>query len=84
MKYIFLSKKFYDDYRHELYPEIECKENRSYVLLLIKIDNLEYAIPFRSHIKHNYAFFTNKENLCGIDYTKSIVITNKDYKNMGL
>ena len=79
MKYIFLSKEFYNDYKHELYPEIEYKEDRPYVLLLLEIDSLTYAIPFRSHIKHNYAFITNKEKRCGIDYTKSIIITNSKY-----
>ena len=79
MKYIFLSKQFYNDFKHELYPEIEYKENRPYVLLLLTIDGLTYAIPFRSNIKHNYAFITDKENHCGIDYSKAIIITNKKY-----
>lgn len=79
MKYIFLSKEFYNKYKHELYPEIEYKENRPYVLLLLTIDGLNYAIPFRSHITHNYAFFTNKEKKCGIDYTKAVIITKKEY-----
>ena len=79
MKYIFLSKEFYNKYKHELYPEIEYKEDRPYVLLLLKIDSLTYAIPFRSHIKHNFAFITDKEKRCGIDYTKSIIITNPNY-----
>ena len=79
MKYIFLSKEFYNTYNNDLYPEIEYKQDRPYVLLLLKIDRLTYAIPFRSHIKHNYAFFTDKENNCGIDYTKSIIITNEKY-----
>ena len=49
------------------------------MLLLLTIDGLTYAIPFRSHIKHKYAFFTDIENGCGIDYTKSIIIKDKDY-----
>ena len=79
MKYIFLSEEFYNIYNHDLYPEIEYKQDRPYILLLLKIDGLTYAIPFRSHIKHNYAFFTDKENCCGVDYTKSIIITDEKY-----
>lgn len=79
MKYIFLSKQFYIDYAHNLFPEIEYKENRPYLMLLMTIDGLTYAIPFRSHITHGYSFFTDTENKCGIDYTKAIVITNQSY-----
>lgn len=59
MKYIFLSKQFYTDYAHNLFPEIEYKENRPYLMLLITIDALTYAIPFRSHITHGYSFLTD-------------------------
>ena len=33
----------------------------------------------RSNIKHKYAFFTDKQNNCGLDYSKSIIITKKSY-----
>lgn len=79
MKYIFLSKQFYKDYEHKLFPEIEYKDNRPYIMLLMKIDGLDYAIPFRSHITHNYSFLTDVANKCGIDYTKAIIIKKHDY-----
>jgi len=79
MKYIYLSKQFYIDYAHNLFPEIEYKENRPYIMLLMKIDGLTFAIPFRSHITHNYSFLTDAINKCGIDYTKAIIITNQNY-----
>ncbi len=79
MKYIFLSKQFYSDYEQRLYPEIEYKENRPYIMLLMTINGLTYAIPFRSHITHNYSFLTDSQNKCGIDYTKAIIITKKSY-----
>lgn len=47
-------------------------------MLLITIDGLTYAIPFRSHITHGYSFI-DTENKCGIDYTKAIIITNQLY-----
>ena len=43
------------------------------------INGLTYAIPFRSHITHNYSFLTDIPNKCGIDYTKAIIITKKSY-----
>ena len=60
MKYIFLTEQFYKDY--EKCPEIEQKRFRPYIMLLVKIDNLTFALPLRSHIKHPYAFFTDNEN----------------------
>ena len=74
MKYIFLTDKFYEDYSHCF--EIEQKRFRPYIMLLVKIDEQTFALPLRSHIKHKYAFFTDKENCCGIDYSKAVVITN--------
>ncbi len=75
MKYIFLSQQFYKDYSH--CSEIEQKQSRPYVMLVIKIDNLIFALPMRSHIKHNYAFITDITCGCGIDYSKAVVITDQ-------
>lgn len=75
MKYIFLTEQFYKDY--EKCPEIEQKRFRPYIMLLVKIDNLTFALPLRSHIKHPYAFFTDNENHCGVDYSKAVIITNE-------
>jgi protein AbiQ len=77
IRYIFLTKEFYKNYKD--YSEIEKKPERPHVLILINFDNLEFAIPLRSSIKHNYAVWTNKKNKCGLDLSKSIVITNKKY-----
>lgn len=47
---------------------------------------LVFALPLRSHIKHKYAYITDKINKCGIDFSKAVVITKafkkylKDYK----
>ena len=79
MKYIFLSKQFYDDYNLKTCPEIAQKQDRPYVMLLIKIDGLTFAIPFRSSIRHKFAYITDKENHCGIDYSKAVVITKNYY-----
>lgn len=75
MRYIFLSEQFYNIYAK--YPEIEQKQFRPYIMLLVKIEGLTFALPLRSNIKHKYAFFTDKENCCGVDYSKAVVITDE-------
>ncbi len=77
MKYIFLSQEFYNDYAN--CSEIEQKQNRPYIMLIVKIDNLTFALPLRSNIKHKYAYFSDKENHCGIDFSKAVVISKQEY-----
>lgn len=67
-----LSEKFYDTYKH--CNEILKKENRPYACLTIELDGLLFAVPFRHHIHHPYAFHTIGD--AGLDYTKSVIITN--------
>ena len=76
VKYTFLTEQFYKDYSH--CSEIEQKRFRPYIVLLAKIDDLLFALPLRSHIKHKYAYFSDKANSCGIDYSKAVVITNEE------
>ena len=45
----------------------------------VKIDNMTFALPLRSHIKHEYAFITDEINSCGVDYSKAVIITNAAY-----
>ena len=75
MKLIVLTKKFYEKY--EDCSEILKKENRPYVCLKIHIGDLDYAIPFRHHIHHKYAFMTVDE--CGLDYSKAVVLVDTEY-----
>lgn len=79
MKYILLSDEFYKTYNEEDYPEILHKPSRPYIMLVVKIDNLTFAIPIRSHIRHNYGFITNKNLRTGLDFTKAIIILNPQY-----
>ena len=76
LKYAFLTSDFFSDYSN--CAEIEQKPDRPYVLVMLRVDGVLFGIPTRSHIRHEYAYFTDKENCCGIDYTKAIVITNKE------
>jgi hypothetical protein len=79
LKYILLSKQFYIDYNTKQYPEIERKKDRPYIMLLVKIKDLTFAIPFRSHIYHHYCFLTDKKTKSGIDYSKAIVLSKNYY-----
>ena len=77
MKYIFLTQQFFDDYAGCI--EIEQKADRPYVLLLVSMDGVDFAIPFRSNIKHSHVFWTDKTRKCGLDYSKAVVIENHKY-----
>lgn len=79
MKYTFLTEDFYKDYPHEKYPQMEVKNNRPYAHVEIEAYNQLFCIPLRSHIDHPHAFFTNKRERCGVDYSKVVVINNDDY-----
>lgn len=67
-----LSEKFYNTYSH--CEELLKKENRPYACLTIELNGILFAVPFRHHIRHQYAFHTIGE--AGLDYTKSVIITN--------
>ena len=78
MRFAFLSDCFYEDYPASRYPEIEQKRNRPYVVVFVTVGERTFAIPMRSHIRHPYAFLTDKENRCGIDYTKAVLILDEE------
>lgn len=77
-----LSNLFYQ--KHQCHKEILKKVNRPYCIVVIKINNIDIGIPFRSNIKHKYAYYTerrqdNKLSRAGLDYTKAVVINlNED------
>ena len=72
LKPVFLTQNFYNDYSH--CSEIEKKDTRPYVRIQIQIDGVLWAIPLRSHIKHEHVIWTDKENGCGIDFSKAVVV----------
>jgi hypothetical protein len=53
MKFVFLTRQFYDDYKK--CTEIEQKNIRPYSLVYTKINNVQFAVPLRSEIKHKYS-----------------------------
>lgn len=70
-----LSEKFYTTYAN--CPELLKKKNRPYACLAVELDGLLFAIPFRHHIRHQYAFYTVGE--AGLDYSKAVIISNLSY-----
>ena len=79
-----LTDSFYLDYPASLYPEIEQKKGRPYVVLLVRISENLFAIPLRTNIRHNYCYkFKNTgrktDSSTGIDFTKAIVVKKQLY-----
>jgi protein AbiQ len=77
MTFVFLNKKFYDDYADCV--EIEKKEIRPYTQVYTTINRLIFAIPLRSHIDHPHVLWTNKKEHCGLDFSKAVIILKSDY-----
>lgn len=80
----YLSADFYSDYDSKSYPEIENKDNRPYMVMLIKIKNNTFAVPFRTNVPHNncYKFKTSTrptDSVTGIDYTKAVIVNDIKY-----
>lgn len=76
VNFVFLTRDFYEDYKH--CSEIEQKDNRPYAMVLATINNIDFAIPLRSNIKHNHVVWTDKQSRCGLDLSKALVITDKN------
>ena len=79
-----LSSKFYKDYPSNLFPEIENKHGRPYIVLLVLINDLKFAIPLRTNIRHSYCYKfrtsdRKTESNTGIDYSKAVVISDDKY-----
>lgn len=77
MKYIFLTEQFYNDYAH--CTEIEQKSLRPYAQLILELDGVTFAIPLRSNIHHKYVLWSDRENCCGLDFSKSVVVVLPEY-----
>ena len=51
-----LSNEFYKDFPHSEFPEMESKQERPYVVLLVEINGIRFAIPLRTNIRHSYCY----------------------------
>ncbi|QTL39075.1 hypothetical protein HGO23_14615 [Xenorhabdus budapestensis] len=59
-------------------------KTRGHGIVVININQLTFAIPLRTAIKHNAAYITQKYNQKGmkgkgLDYSKALLITNPKY-----
>lgn len=80
----YLSQAFFDEYNATNFPEIENKANRPYMVLLVKIENNLFAIPFRTNVRHNecYKFKStsrNTQSASGLDYSKAVIVNDSKY-----
>lgn len=74
LKFIFLSDKFYQDYAG--CSEIEQKKSRPYIQVEVVVDGVHFGVPLRSNIRHPHVLWTDKDNLCGVDFSKTVVISD--------
>ena len=77
VKLVFLSSAFFNDYSG--CKELEKKTDRPYACAKLELNGVTFCIPMRSNIRHKYALFTDKENCCGLDFTKTVVIAKECY-----
>ena len=82
MELRYLSQLFYQKYKD--CSEILSKgETRPYIIIVIEIDKLKFAIPIRTNLHGTKdCYESNPKTNSGLDYTKSVVITRDDYIDM--
>ena len=76
LTFSFLTREFYRDYSK--CKEIEQKIARPYIQVEIIVNGILFAVPLRSHINHPHVLWTDKENHCGVDFSKAVVITDPE------
>lgn len=81
----YLSEQFYLDVAPHL-KEILLKETRPYCVLLVRVKNLDFALPLRSNLPEREGVGIKtipnpQENgkFKGIDFSKAILLTDKSY-----
>jgi len=57
---------------------MEQKYERPYCMVLVTINSLHIAIPLRSSIKHKHVVWTNKNNKCGLDLSKAVIVKDEN------
>ena len=95
MKVFYLTRQFYNNVVALNLAEILHKDVRPYAMVIIKIKDQQFAIPFRHNIaRHRHSHFyptievlnvvTGQMEQAGLDYTKAVIIqsTDIDYKRI--
>lgn len=80
----YLSDSFYEAYPAVLYPEIEQKGNRPYIVALVQIRGHIFGIPLRTNIHHKFCYkfkysTRTPDEISGLDFTKAVIIDNPTY-----
>lgn len=82
-----ISTKYFDDFP-EVRAEALDKDKRYYLAINVKINDLNFVIPFRSNLnkhrklkKANYPLPTDKRPNRGLDFAKCLLITDPKYIN---
>lgn len=81
---LYLSEKFYEKYPSSLYKEILVKKDRPYQCLLVHIEDYFICIPYRTEIRHSYAYkfkksLRSRKHHSGLDYTKIVIISDRGF-----
>ena len=69
-----------------MYEEILSKEDRPYSCLLVKQHGYLICVPFRTEIRHKYAYHfqaseRSRKHHSGLDFTKVVIVTNQEFIN---
>lgn len=75
---------FFSAYSTTQCPEILNNSDRPYMVLLVQINGNNFAIPFRTNIRHNacYIFRNSNRNTnshTGLDFSKAIIVNDPLY-----
>ena len=78
LKFVFLTHGFYED--HKDLAQLEKKSSRPYVQMTVDEYNINFVVPLRSNIEHfEHVLWTNKNEKCGLDFSKLVVISDEEY-----
>ena len=80
IKIVKLTNKFYNKYKN--HKEILNKNNRPYLILLIKVNNTIFTIPFRSNLNYEYDYKLSDNE--GLDFLKVIPIIDNEFIDINL
>ena len=79
-----LSNEFYAKYNNTIFPEMEEKASRPFLVLLVVIENNKFAIPFRTNVKHKYCYkfintnrYTNSST--ALDFSKAVIVNDESF-----
>lgn len=70
---VILKKKFFE--LRKLKDVLHDKKGRPYLMLKVRLNELDFLIPFRSNINHKHSFKTIKNK--GLDFSKVLILKDQ-------